>query len=89
MDKWIEMMKAVPGSYDDFVRDTARWMDRDENIRKAILEQLQNKPTSDTDDITKVLWGCLGIGEPLVLVDDEETDIPNMNVGRTKAVAIG
>ena len=71
MDKWIEMMKKVPGSYDDFVNDTADWMERDEGIRSAILEQLRIKPSSNTDDITLILWNCLGIGEPVELVDDE------------------
>ena len=71
MNKWVEMMKRVPGSYDDFVNDTADWMERDEKIRCAILEQIRSKPDSDTDDVTLVLWKCLGIGEPVELVDDE------------------
>ena len=72
MNRWITLMEQIPGSYDDFVNDTADWMERDENIREAILEQLRVKPDSDTDDVTLVLWNCLGIGEPLEIVDDEE-----------------
>ena len=71
MNRWIEMMQKIPGSYDDFVNDTADWMERDEKIRFAILEQLRIKPDSDTDDVTLVLWKCLGIGEPIEIVDDE------------------
>ncbi len=35
-----ERLKAVPGSYDDFVSSTARWMERDDRRKAAILDQL-------------------------------------------------
>ena len=68
----VELLRFVPGSYDDFVKDTADWMERDIRIKETILEQFRIKPESNTDDITLVLWNCLGIGEPLELVEDEE-----------------
>lgn len=71
MDRWKKMLEKIPGSYEDFVNDTAGWMECDETIRSAILDQLRIKPDSDTDDITLVLWKCLGIGEPLEIVEDE------------------
>ena len=49
-----------------------RWSERDRRIEDAIIKKLQDKPDSNTDDITLVLWDCLGIGEPLEIVDDEE-----------------
>ncbi len=67
-----EMLNEIPGSYDDFVNSTARWMEKDPSIREAILKQIENNSDSDTQDIMKVLWKCLGIGEPLTIVDDEE-----------------
>ena len=69
-----EMLMAVPGSYDDFVEDTVGWMESREDIRDAIINQLRVKPLSDTDDLTKILWEYLGIGEPLELIDDEYED---------------
>ena len=69
-----EMLMAVPGSYDDFVDDTVGWMESRDDIHDAILNQLRVKPLSDTDDLTKVLWEHLGIGEPLELIDDEESE---------------
>ena len=71
MDKWKRILEKIPGSYEDFVNDTADWMERDETIRSAILEQLRIKPDSDTDDVTLVLWKCLDIGEPLEIDEDE------------------
>lgn len=66
-----ERMKAVPGSYDDFVNSMVRWSERDSSIESAILEQLENKPESDTDDITLVLWKHLGIGEPIEIEEEK------------------
>ena len=66
------LLRSVPGSYDDFVIDTEDWMERDERIKRAILDQIKDNPESDTDDITLVLWNCLGLGEPLEIVDDDD-----------------
>ena len=66
-----ERMQAVPGSYDDFVNSMVRWSERDSSIESAILEQLNNKPESDTDDITLVLWKHLGIGEPIEIEEEK------------------
>ena len=65
------LMENIPGSYDDFVNSTVRWMVKDGKIESAIITQLRNNPKSDTSDILEVLCECLGIGEPLELVDDE------------------
>ena len=66
-----ERMQAIPGSYDDFVNSMVRWSERDSSIESAILEQLDKKPKSNTDDITLVLWKHLGVGEPLEIVEDD------------------
>ena len=66
----LAMMWNIPGSYEDFVNDTTDWMMRDNNIQRAILEQLRNNPDSNTDDLTRVLWNILGIGKPLEILDD-------------------
>lgn len=66
------LLRAIPRSYDDFVDSTADWMERDPVIKRAILNQLKTFPDSSTSDVLRVLWECLGIGEPLELIDDEE-----------------
>ena len=66
-----ERMEAVPGSYDDFVNSMVRWSERDGTIKDAILKQLQEKPDSDTDDVTLVLWKYLGIEKPLEITEEE------------------
>ena len=70
----IDLLQTIPGSYPDFVNDTTDWMEKDDEIRSAILEQIAANPASDTDDITLVLWKCLGIGNPIEIVDDNEQD---------------
>lgn len=54
-----------------FVNCTVRWMVKDGKIQSAILTQLHNNPESDTSDILEVLCDCLGLGEPLEIVDDD------------------
>ena len=70
-----EKIDAIPNSYDDFVMFTSECMERDEHINDAILTQLRDYPDSDVNDITKVLCDCLGIGEPITLIDDVEDDM--------------
>ena len=67
-----ELMQNVPDSYSDFVDCMCRWMERDDNIRKLIKEQLDRKPDSNTQDLMEILWDYLGIGEPVKLVDEDE-----------------
>ncbi|MBQ7200790.1 MAG: hypothetical protein IJS24_05395 [Eubacterium sp.] len=69
-----ERLSSLPGSYDDFVRFTMECMDRDVMIRNSVMSRLLDVPDSDANDITQVLCDCLGIGEPLELVDDEYED---------------
>ncbi len=69
-----ERLSSLPGSYDDFVRFTMECMDRDVIIRNAVMSRLNDVPDSDVNDITQVLCDCLGIGEPLELIDDEESE---------------
>ena len=66
------LMEKIPDSYDDFVNCTVRWMVKDARVQSAILTKLHNNPKSDTSDILEVLCECLGLGEPLELVEDEE-----------------
>ena len=67
-----ERLSSLPGSYDDFVHFTMECMDRDVIIRNAVMSRLIDVPDSDVNDITQVLCDCLGIGEPLELIDDED-----------------
>ena len=65
-----ELMENISDSYDDFVNSMVRWMKRDNNIRKKILEYINTNPNATTSDILGILWECLGIGKPLEAVDD-------------------
>ena len=67
-----EKLKAIPGSYEDFVNSTARWMEQDNEIRTAIMNQFEVKPDSTYSDIMSILCEHLGIGEPIELVDEDE-----------------
>ena len=56
-----EMLRALPKSYDDFVNSTAECMEEEEDVRIAVLEQLQRKPDSTPSDVLKVMCECLGM----------------------------
>ncbi len=70
-----KMLRAIPRSYEDFVNSTADWMEQDISIRDAILNLLNSHPESTPSDVLEVLCECLGIGEPLELVEDEEESL--------------
>jgi len=55
-----EKLRALPGSYEDFVDSTLECMEQ-EDVRIAVLEQLQRKPDSTPGDVLKVLCKCLGM----------------------------
>lgn len=55
-----EKLRALPGSYEGFVDSTLECMEQEEDVRIAILEQLQRKPDSTHSDVLKVLCKCLG-----------------------------
>ena len=80
----LELMKRVPDSYDDFVNSMVRWMGRDTNVRNRVLELINKNPGSSTSDILKVLCDCLGIGDPLELIDDEEESV--VGAGNMRAI---
>ena len=67
-----EKLISLPYSYDDFVRFAMQCIETEKGVEEAILEQFRIKPDSDANDITKVLCGCLGIGVPVELVDEDE-----------------
>ena len=69
-----DKLRSIPGSYDDFVNSTARWMEHDDNIKNTILKQLDTNPNSTTHDIMTILCHMLGIGEPIELVDEDQYD---------------
>lgn len=75
---YTEILKDIPRSYDDFVRSTNDWMERDRTIRDAILAFLETNPKSSPSDVLKVLMECLSIDiyEPLEIVEDEEERVP-------------
>ena len=69
-----EMMQSVPDSYDDFVNSVVRWTDKEERIKNEILDHMKKNPNSSASDVLGVLWDCLGLSEPLEIVDDEMID---------------
>ena len=77
-----ELMKSIPNSYEDFVSSMTYWMGRDENIRVKILDYLRAHSDPTTSDLLGVLWDCLGVGTPLELIDDGDSDnitnVPSM-----------
>ena len=66
-----KMLQALPHSYDDFVNDTADWMERDSSVKEGVLEQLRKKPDSTPSDILKIVCEKLGMTEPLEIDEDE------------------
>ena len=69
-----ERLASLPYSYDDFVRFTLQCIEQDDGIKEAIDNQFRIKPDSDTNDITRVVVGYLGLGDPLDLVDGDDED---------------
>ena len=56
-----EMLRALPKSYDDFVNSVAECMEEEEDVRIAVLDQLQRNPNSTPSDVLKVMCECLGM----------------------------
>ncbi len=56
-----ERLRMLPGSYEDFVDSTVECMEQEEDVRTAVLEQLQRKPDSTPSDVLKVLCERLGM----------------------------
>ena len=56
-----EKLRALPGSYEDFVNSTLECMEQEEDVRIAVMEQLQRKPDSTPSDVLKVLCENLGM----------------------------
>ena len=69
-----DILRAVPGSYGDFVNSTAECMNQDEELRDLIIEILNNKPESDSSDILKAVCDFYGFNKPLELVDDDDEE---------------
>ena len=82
-----EILSAIPKSYDDFVVDAAAWMDQDENIRKAVLERLEEHPESPPSDVLKIICNHLGMTKPLEIVDDEDPKTNPKSSKKKKTVA--
>ncbi len=70
-----ELMQNVSGSYDDFVNAMVRWMSSDSNIRNKVRSYLNVNPNPSTSDVLGILWECLGVGEPLEIVDDDNYNV--------------
>ena len=56
-----EMLRALPKSYDDFVNSVAECMEQEDDVRIAVLNQLERKPDSTPSDVLKVMCECLGM----------------------------
>ena len=72
--EYVALLRSIPRSYEDFVIDTAGWMEQNDTIKEAVLAQLREFPDSTPSDVLGVVWKCLGMGEPLELIDDEDED---------------
>ena len=83
----IEMLRAIPKSYDDFVIDAASWMDKDEGIKNAVLKQLSEYPESTPSDILKIICKHLGMTEPIEIIDDEKSKSRPKSSRKKKVVA--
>ena len=70
-----EKLMALPYSYDDFVDFTMQCIEQEKGVKEAVEKQFSINPNSDTNDITEVVWRCLGIDEAVELIDDTEMDI--------------
>ena len=85
-----DILRSVPGSYDDFVNSTAECMSQDADLRKMILNLLRVRPESDSSDILQELCNFYGFNKPLELVDDDDDDdefYSGANAGGLRKVA--
>ena len=48
-----EKLRLLPGSYEDFVDSTIECIEQEEDVRIAVLEQLQRKPESTPSDVLR------------------------------------
>lgn len=74
-----EKLRTLPKSYEDFVVDIAAWMEKDENIKNAVLAQLDRHPESTPSDILKLVCNYLGMTKPMEIIDDEDTKVRSMS----------
>ena len=66
-----ELMENISDSYDDFVNSMVRWMSSDRKIRTKVHSYLKTNPNPSTSDVLGVLWDCLGMEEPLEILDND------------------
>ena len=67
-----EILCAVPGSYDDFVRYVLECIEEDNKIKEVVLDCLRKNTTANSSDVLEAIVDYLGIGEPLEIIPDEE-----------------
>ena len=83
-----DRLRDIPGSYDDFVNSTARWMEHDNSIKASILEQLDANPNSTIHDIMTIICNALEIGDPVELVDEDQYD-DGIDIAKTSRSSSG
>ena len=71
----MDVLRAVPGSYDDFVNSTADCMSQDKELENLIMELIRTKPESNSSDVLKTLCDFYGFNKPLEIVDDDDDDL--------------
>ena len=84
-----DILRAVPGSYDDLVDSTSECMSQDAKLKSMILNLIRIRPEVDSSGVLKALCDFYGFNNPLELVDDGDEDeiFPGVNKGRLKKVA--
>ena len=81
-----DILRAVPGSYDDFVNSTSECMRQDGELKSIILNLIRIRPEVDSSGVLKALCDFYGFNKPLELVDDDEM-FHSVNTGSLKKAA--
>lgn len=79
----MDVLRAVPGSYNDFVNSTADCMSQDKELENLIMELIRTKPESNSSDVLKALCDFYGFNKPLEIVDDDD----DFHVGAVETVS--
>ena len=84
-----DILRAVPGSYDDFVNSTAECMSQDGKLKSMILNLIRTRPEVDSSGVLRALCDFYGLNKPLELVDDvdDEEMFSDINTGSLRKVA--
>ena len=85
-----DILRSVPGSYDDFVNSTAECMSQDGKLKSMILNLIRIRPEVDSSGVLRALCDFYGFNKPLELVDDDNDDdemFPGANIDSLRKAA--